>query len=473
MFPIVEAARIPSRLLGELLVEDGLITTDELEDALVAQAECGKRLGEVLVERKLVSGPELTAALMKQFGVEMAKQDGFGAGLWTEIKRRHREARSAEGGPVDPNYPRLEPVNPDEQPPDNVVVLDRLLDAAEEAPAPAAADAPATIGEAAAFAARLAEADEALTLESAYLEYAERDLETLRAELSSRDARIEELERSAGNESELEAELDALTAGLAEAEEMIARETEARELAEREAARASAGLAELRTELDTVAERLAEAETVDPTAPARIAELEGELGLARADSARLESIVSSMSEEAERLAQQLADSDEALVREAGLRQELETDLHRLRADATEHEERLTDLERQVGEMTFELAEERMRYATTEEARGAAADALAREQLARERVEAELFELRGELDAVAARLAEAEAPPLAVEHADHLVFAPGEAGYELTRRTGTPPELGTVTELGGVELRVVKIGRSPLPDDPRPCAYLAA
>src|SRR5881394_2337474 len=89
----VEAASVPWRPLGELFVSRGLITQAELETALAEQAATGRRLGEILVERGLVSGPDLTSTLMDQLGIEISKEEGFGSGLWAEIKRRHRRTR--------------------------------------------------------------------------------------------------------------------------------------------------------------------------------------------------------------------------------------------------------------------------------------------------------------------------------------------------------------------------------------------
>ena len=86
----VEAASVTWRPLGELFVGRGLITEAELETALAEQAATGQRLGEILVERGLVSGPDLTSALMDQLGVEISKEEGYGSGLWAEIKRRHQ-----------------------------------------------------------------------------------------------------------------------------------------------------------------------------------------------------------------------------------------------------------------------------------------------------------------------------------------------------------------------------------------------
>jgi hypothetical protein len=84
------------RPLGELLVEKGLVTNDELEAALEEQAESGRLLGAILVERGFVSGPALAVALAEQYGVELATERGFGTGLWAEIDRRHRAGRGHE-----------------------------------------------------------------------------------------------------------------------------------------------------------------------------------------------------------------------------------------------------------------------------------------------------------------------------------------------------------------------------------------
>jgi len=114
----VEAASVPWRPLGELFVSRGLITDAELETALAEQAATGKRLGEILVDSGLVSGPDLTSALMDQLGVEIAKEEGFGSGLWAEIKRRHRRVRSddaddaAELDPEEDGQPEIALVPP-------------------------------------------------------------------------------------------------------------------------------------------------------------------------------------------------------------------------------------------------------------------------------------------------------------------------------------------------------------------------
>ena len=62
----------PSRLLGELLVEKGLIVPADLDDALAEQRATGRRLGEVLVSRGALTGAQLTRALAEQYGIELS-----------------------------------------------------------------------------------------------------------------------------------------------------------------------------------------------------------------------------------------------------------------------------------------------------------------------------------------------------------------------------------------------------------------
>ena len=87
------AAHVTWRPLGALLVEKGLLTSEELEDALAAQQTTGKRLGQILVDRGHVSGPALTNALAEQYGIELKTEEGFGTGLRAEIERRHSTRR--------------------------------------------------------------------------------------------------------------------------------------------------------------------------------------------------------------------------------------------------------------------------------------------------------------------------------------------------------------------------------------------
>jgi len=97
---VVEAARIPWRPLGRLLVEQGLLSEDELERALDEQVTTGRRLGETLIDLGFVSHAALSRALTEQYGIEPKAETGFGTGLRAEIERRYeRDREEATSGP--------------------------------------------------------------------------------------------------------------------------------------------------------------------------------------------------------------------------------------------------------------------------------------------------------------------------------------------------------------------------------------
>jgi type IV pilus assembly protein PilB len=57
------------RKLGELLIETGLLATDQLTEALKIQQDTGKRLGEILIEMKFISEEEMAFALAMQLRI--------------------------------------------------------------------------------------------------------------------------------------------------------------------------------------------------------------------------------------------------------------------------------------------------------------------------------------------------------------------------------------------------------------------
>ena len=66
------------RKLGEVLIEAGLLSQDQLTNALVECARSGKRLGEYLVDQAIVSEHDITSCLSNQLGflfVDLAKED--------------------------------------------------------------------------------------------------------------------------------------------------------------------------------------------------------------------------------------------------------------------------------------------------------------------------------------------------------------------------------------------------------------
>jgi hypothetical protein len=56
---------------------------------------------------------------------------------------------------------------------------------------------------------------------------------------------------------------------------------------------------------------------------------------------------------------------------------------------------------------------------------------------------------------------------------HLLFIWKPSGYELHEADGDAPAVGSRVEVDNREEQVIKVAPSPLPHDPRPCAYLQA
>jgi hypothetical protein len=54
--------------------------------------------------------------------------------------------------------------------------------------------------------------------------------------------------------------------------------------------------------------------------------------------------------------------------------------------------------------------------------------------------------------------------------DYLLFVWSPAGYTLRELDGDLPQVGQELDEGGNTIVISKIGASPLPGDPRPCAY---
>ncbi len=63
--------------LGELLVDEGLVSYDQLQSALVEQLKSKKRIGQVMVGQGWLLEEQLTRGLSKQFGLEVLSADAF------------------------------------------------------------------------------------------------------------------------------------------------------------------------------------------------------------------------------------------------------------------------------------------------------------------------------------------------------------------------------------------------------------
>jgi hypothetical protein len=96
------------------------------------------------------------------------------------------------------------------------------------------------------------------------------------------------------------------------------------------------------------------------------------------------------------------------------------------------------------------------------------------QAENQRLQAEIERLHGEFTRLA--VVEEETPKVElapVQPSSHLLFVPTAKRYLLVERDGPPPAPGEEVELPEVPgpLMVTKVGRSPYPDNGRPCAFL--
>jgi type IV pilus assembly protein PilB len=63
--------------LGEVLVDEGLITNDQLAQAAEEQQKVGRSLGRVLIDLGLVNEPDLVAVLARQIGLDFVDLTEF------------------------------------------------------------------------------------------------------------------------------------------------------------------------------------------------------------------------------------------------------------------------------------------------------------------------------------------------------------------------------------------------------------
>jgi chromosome segregation ATPase len=364
----VEAASVPAKLLGELFVERGLITSEELDEALAAQKLNGKRLGEVLVMKGYVSGPALTTMLAEQLGVEMEKQTGYGSGLWSEIKRRHprggrnRDTGTSEAGPRVESEPRLALIDGLAA---EVGVLQPVDGELSTTP-----ELPDLTDEHESLRQQMTFAGTRLDEERAAHDGTQRMLEEARAE-------AERLSREADEWRERAAQADDVDANAKAAAELARLE----EIA-----------AELRTDIEGRDAQLAESATVRQSLEAQLEELragfaarEAELAGNAASKAEMKAELAAATNELDAVRAELAASEESHANELKTRGAVEAELEGLRQQITLAATRL-DEERAAHDATQRMLEE-----TRVEAQGLSREAETSGQL-RDDVAARVAEL---------------------------------------------------------------------------------
>ncbi len=552
---------MPWRPLGQLLIERGLITEAELEDALDEQALTDKPLGELLVKRGLLSGPDLTQALMEQLGVELTKEEGFGSGLWAAIKQRHPRGAEEDEGPSGFAEPEPEPQPSSDEPPP-LVLVDQLYERLEaegaepsggageslreeladlrvravaleaeleaERSARAAAEVEDELAQAerredGEAASRLAEAEARLADERAGRQRAEERAEEAELRMEELAQKAEEAEQRAHQTArerderlaEMSKEADEARRRAVEAErrceeaerhgqqlaqkveeaERRAQELEQKahaagvrseqlgqsaEQAEQNAEQAEQNAEQLARQAEEFKQRSAELEQKLEQAEPRFAELGRELEAAQAHAAGLEE-----QREAERMAgvQALSGLEQALA-ELASRHEV------LQQQRAEEREVLEEFERVRVEVdhrgaciaSLESELEALRGKENEQRDAAAALAAHERELAvlGERIDATEERLRREREAhadtrrlLAVALEQLASGAGAAEPTGHLLFVPRAEGYDLIELDGPAPAPGVEIEHAETRFVVSKLGRSPLPLDRRPCAYLVA
>jgi hypothetical protein len=101
----VSAAELPAPQIGRILIAAGLLTEEQLAQALEEQERTGKRLGEIIVQRGFISGPALANALAEQHGGVLKTEYGFASGLGGVVARRAASEAGASVSPLRPPDP--------------------------------------------------------------------------------------------------------------------------------------------------------------------------------------------------------------------------------------------------------------------------------------------------------------------------------------------------------------------------------
>ncbi|MCS6971308.1 MAG: hypothetical protein RMM29_05805 [Planctomycetota bacterium] len=74
---MVAINRLTKKKLGEILIEQGLLTPEQVQDALRLQLQTGLMFGETLVQQKLISEDKIVAVLVAQFGIPYIKPTAY------------------------------------------------------------------------------------------------------------------------------------------------------------------------------------------------------------------------------------------------------------------------------------------------------------------------------------------------------------------------------------------------------------
>jgi hypothetical protein len=209
-------------------------------------------------------------------------------------------------------------------------------------------------------------------------------------------------------------------------------------------------LARLREEANERAELLTEREVI-------IAELSGLLPTL--EESRIDAL-----RQAEEASAARGRAEALLAEQTARATELQAQLAAVEADAATREGLVADLEARV-------AEERARRGALEHELETLEAALASRVAGLSKLEAAVSHVRSEHEEVKTVAIDHGHAPIESSDLGHLRFVLREGSYTVASADGDPPVPGQLVEFNGERFTVAKIGRSPFPSDPRPCAYL--
>ena len=516
----MEPAADSRRQLGQIMVEEGFLTPDQLQHALDEQNRTGAPLGKVLVDLGLVSPGAVANALAEQHGGLLRTEYGTSTGL-RELAGRAQIRTDGSPPPAPPAPPPVAPVpeRPATPPPHMGAGLRLAGGAPEPAPAPAPAEPePAPLPPAAAAEpapapepvpvsepapvpepAPVAEAEPAPPAPPEPLVPPEPDQSERIAELESK------LHAVLTERNSLAQSLNEAHARLAEAshahEQSVAAETAERvgaleaqlQAVQAEAQQAQAGRQELEARLNEKDSQLHEKDAqlhelaqARDAAQERAGVLDAELAEARARHEQQQqpseqhpehdALVSRIAELDQALHSAHAERDEAVARVPALESELASVRERLgsqeelgarveeleRALAAAHAER-DSVAAHAGTPPAEVAD--LRRQISERDRDIAESVSEMAKMSREN--------RALLQLVERQLGDEERGAAPLQERTHVLFVPSASGYTLVERDGVAPAVGAFVELteprGSFVVR--RLGPSPLPGPKRRCAYL--
>ena len=394
--------------LGELLVRKGLITDAELKHALASQELSGAPLGEILVGLGYASAPDMANALADQHGGPLRTEYGYAIG----------PAQLVGMPPVPPS-------------------------------SPASAD----------------NKDGPTTLQTT-ITASDSDSETLESESTSDNAATGPL---ADAPSEQDAPRPSLTA--ADDPHSEARATTVNLKAELEGSRVA--LSHAVAERNSFQTALEQSQSASASATAALEPLQTQLKQALHEQARQYETLRALEEEL----RDAHTADAEHKRRRGAHKKLRSELERSQVELATERSKVAALAAQLEQANTERGEE------TKALRIALEQSLVELADEKARVEAtkgEINDVRPQRTFQDTRFAEITSladQSAAVVDADpepdahHHLFFPGTKGYSIIERIGPAPAVGTIVEINSIQLRVVKLGPSPLPDSRGCCAFL--